>query len=123
MLLPETISEPFLGDHVPVFCRDELVARCLGNLDFAKRTLTRFRQDFAGGLVELRQAVEEGEPERIATIAHRLKGASAIVAAHRLRHWSGTIESLGRGRDQHQMLHCLTSLEQEWSRFHENCES
>jgi HPt (histidine-containing phosphotransfer) domain-containing protein len=92
----------------------------MGNLDFATRAVARFRQDFAGGLAELRQAADEAASERVATIAHRLKGAAAMIAAHRLQEVSAEIESLGRNRDPDQISCRLDALEGEWARFVDN---
>ncbi len=105
-----------IEEQVPTVCREELVERCLGNAEFASR-LARFRQDFEQGLGELRQAVEQSAPERIATIAHRLKGAAAVVAAHRLRRVSSEMELLGRAQEPARIPPCLAGLDHEWNRF------
>lgn len=64
---------------------DELLGRCLGNLQFAERILEVFQERFTTDLDELEAAIEAAEMEHVAAITHRLKGACANAAAHSLR--------------------------------------
>jgi HPt (histidine-containing phosphotransfer) domain-containing protein len=63
---------------------DELLGRCLGNLAFAERILAVFQQRCGTDLEELERAIDSEDLERVAAIAHRLKGACANAAAHSL---------------------------------------
>lgn len=120
MAQEETTGNRLASDASPVICLEEFLDRCMGNLTFAVRAIARFRQDFAVGLTELRQAIESAASSQIAAIAHRLKGAAAVVAAHRLRQLTEDIERLGRAGAQEQLPVRLQELEGEWSRFLEH---
>lgn len=106
-------------DPVAVFDRQELIARCLGNLEFAERILSRFQTRFEEDLSELERAVSDRNAEQIASLAHRLKGSSANAAAHSLRERAGEIEGLARRQTLQEIPSRLEGLRSEWSRFTE----
>ncbi len=64
---------------------DELRNRCMGNIDLVNRVLKKFQTRFPEELAEMKQALECGDSERIARVAHRVKGTSASVSAKRWR--------------------------------------
>jgi len=99
---------------------DELVDRCMGNLEFVDRVLTKFQQRFGEHLDELEQAVAQDDAERVALLAHRLKGESASVAAGALRDRAGEIEALGRAGRIASIPDCLQRLRGDWARFTES---
>ncbi|MBI1901442.1 MAG: Hpt domain-containing protein [Planctomycetia bacterium] len=70
----------------------ELVARCMGNVEFAERVLAKFRARLDEDLLELEKAVRAEDAPGIARVAHRIKGAAANVAAHGLRERAAGIE-------------------------------
>lgn len=110
------------GSTTSPFDADELVARCLGNLDFVQRVLAKFQERLDTDLAELDEAVLAADAERIARVAHRLKGASANVAAHGLRERAAGIEDLARQRCLDDIPTELDELRGEWSRFTECAE-
>ena len=63
---------------------DDLMARCLGNMDFVERILTIFQTRCESDLVELEDAVSAGDMLRVQRLAHRLKGACANAGANDL---------------------------------------
>ena len=63
---------------------DDLMARCLGNLDFVERILTIFRTRCESDLVELEDAIRASDLPRVQRLAHRLKGACANAGANDL---------------------------------------
>ena len=77
---------------------DELLARCMGNIGFAERILAKFQDRFEHDLEELDRALQARDAEAVARTAHRIKGASANVAASRLHEHAAEIEQLGRDR-------------------------
>ena len=103
-----------------VFDRDELIARCLGDLEFAERILSRFQSRFQEDWSELERAVSQRNAEQTACVAHRLKGASANAAAHAIRERAAEIEKLARGQSLLEIPACLEELQQDWSRFHQS---
>ncbi len=95
----------------------ELLERCLGNLQFAERVLAKFQSRFDDDLLELDQALEANDSEAIARIAHRLKGASATAAANGIRHQAAEIEDLARNRNIAGIPSCLSQLRTECAKF------
>lgn len=63
---------------------DDLMARCLGNLDFVERILTIFQTRCESDLVDLEDAIKVGDLPRVQRLAHRLKGACANAGANDL---------------------------------------
>lgn len=103
----------------PVFDREDLLARCLGKLDLAERVLAKFHLRFELDLDELEQAMRSEDLESLARVAHRLKGASANVAAVRLRVKAAGIEELARRGCLQEISEYMEGLRSEWARFAE----
>lgn len=95
----------------------ELVSRCMGSQELAERILSRFEQSFGDDLTQLLEAVDACDRERVASIAHRLKGASANVSAPGLTDITGRLEHLGRSASPDEMGKCMSELQSEWNRF------
>ncbi|NLX57239.1 MAG: Hpt domain-containing protein [Planctomycetaceae bacterium] len=112
-----TVSAMPTGSTNEIFCVDELLGRCMGNIDFAARVLARFQDRFEVDLQELDQAIAAQDAEATARVAHRIKGAAANVAAVRLHEWSSAIEQLGRASRLSDAPAGINQLRQEWSRF------
>ena len=108
------------GRTSSAFELEELVERCMGNLEFVERVLTKFQQRFGEQLEELEQAVAQRDAERLVLVAHRLKGESASVAAAALRDRAGEIERLGRAGQVSNVPPCLQRLRAEWAEFAES---
>jgi HPt (histidine-containing phosphotransfer) domain-containing protein len=96
---------------------DELLNRCLGNLEFAERVLAKFQSRFDDDLVELEHALEVQDAEAVARVAHRLKGASATAAANSISHRAAEIESLARNHQVGQIPEHLQQLRSECTKF------
>ena len=109
--------------EVSAFEFDELVERCLGNLEFVERVLGKFQHRFGENLEELERALEAEDRERIVRVAHRLKGESANMAARGLRDQAAEIEQLGRDGRVCEIRPCLAQLRAEWSLFAESVAS
>lgn len=100
----------------PVNCA-ELLERCLNSFELAERILSKFEQTFTGDLALLDEAFTERSSERIAGIAHRLKGASANVAAPALAAVASELERAGRSHLLDEIPALLEDLNREWTRF------
>jgi len=98
------------------FDLEELLDRCMGNLELAERLLAKFQDRFQADLAELEQALQTGPSGEIARVAHRIKGASASVSALRLRELAGQIEQLGRSDQCAAIPPYLEQLRSEWTR-------
>ena len=68
----------------------------MGNIGFAERILAKFQDRFEHDLEELDKALQARDADAVARTAHRIKGASANVAASRLHEHAAEIEQLGR---------------------------
>jgi HPt (histidine-containing phosphotransfer) domain-containing protein len=106
-----------------VFDREDLLARCLGKLEFAERVLAKFTSRFDLDLDQLEQALRSEDPETIAHVAHRLKGASANVGAGRLREKAAEIEESARRGCLVEIPKRMEELRCEWHRFAESARS
>jgi HPt (histidine-containing phosphotransfer) domain-containing protein len=105
-------------DHEPTcFDYEQLLARCMGNIEFAERVLDKFQQRFAGDLDELDRLLEARQSEGLARLAHRLKGASANVSAPRLQARAARLEELARAERLDEACPVLEELRGEWSQF------
>ncbi len=103
-----------LADVVDI---DELLARCMGNLDFAERVLSMLQNRCAADIDDLDRAVEERDLEKIASIAHRLKGAYANAAAANLKSRASALEDSARHKALPDVESNWRSLRDKWNDF------
>jgi HPt (histidine-containing phosphotransfer) domain-containing protein len=96
---------------------EELLARCLGNVDIAEKVLSKFQDRFGVDLAELERGLDAGDPQAIALTAHRIKGASANVAAPALYEVAAGLEELGRSERLAEVPAGVAQLRGEWTRF------
>ncbi len=96
---------------------EELLARCLGNLEFAERVLSTFQDRFEEDLAVLEQHCHANETDNIASLAHRMKGASANAAAPGLQAETARLEELARSQRADELPRQMTQLKNEWTRF------
>lgn len=96
---------------------EELLARCMGNIEFAERVIEKFQSSFGQDLENLETGLQSEDAETVTTFAHRLKGSSASVGAHGLRQWAAEIEQLGRADRLPEARQPVRHLRREWSRF------
>ena len=75
---------------------EQLLDRCMGNVEFVERVLTKFHERFSDDLEQLERDVQAGAGESVAALAHRLKGSAANVAAPELHRITAQLEELGR---------------------------
>jgi two-component system, sensor histidine kinase and response regulator len=75
-----------------------------------------FRDDTARRLVDLREAADSADPERLRQVAHAVKGASANLGAVRMAALSRRLEALGEQRCVEGALPLIEELEQEFTK-------
>ncbi len=95
----------------------ELMTRCLGNLQFAQRVVAKFQARLEVDLAELDLAVQQSDATGVARIAHRIKGASANVAAGGLLASATGLEELALAQDVVEAAGVLAELRREQARF------
>jgi CheY-like chemotaxis protein len=100
------------GEEGPFNLRT-LLDRCMGKQDFLERILQKFRQKAARDLAELEESVRSRDAEKMAFLAHGLKGAAANVSAEALRLAAGEMEQVVRSGDLAGAQSCLERIRQE----------
>ena len=113
----ELLDHPPLRESEEIFDRDELLNRCLGNLEFAERILDRFSTDFTQKLTDLRQLADAGEVDGMLRLTHQMKGTAANIAAHRLRACLATLEDSMEAEGMDVVESLLECLEVEFNGF------
>ncbi len=98
---------------------EDLLARCLGNVEFADRILGKFQERCDEDVSALEKAVFDCDEESVARLAHRLKGASANASALGLQRHASEIERAARHDAFDDVPASMESLKQEWTRFSE----
>ncbi len=95
---------------------DELRNRCMGNLNLVHRVLNKFQKRLPEELAEMKKALECGDMERIAHVAHRVKGTSASVSAKGLARAAAEIEDLSRAGRATDISSRIDRLGDEWGK-------
>jgi HPt (histidine-containing phosphotransfer) domain-containing protein len=96
---------------------EALQNRCMGNLELVERVLDKFQQRLPEELRELESALERGDTERIAGVAHRIKGTSASISATALQHAAAELEELSRADRRQELPARFGLLQSEWARI------
>jgi HPt (histidine-containing phosphotransfer) domain-containing protein len=96
---------------------EELLARCMGNWDFALRVLGKFRARLEADVADLDQALGAQDWDLLARLAHRIKGASASVSALQLRQRAAELEHAARARRVAELSTCVERLRHESNRL------
>ncbi len=96
---------------------EDLLARCLGNTEFAQRVVAKFQERCGQDLAELDQAAAAGDTAKVGNLAHRLKGASANVSATGMKMLAAKMEQAVQQDSLEEILADLEDLKVEWNRF------
>ena len=78
---------------------EELLARCMGELEFAQKVLENFVSTCEPQLEGLRKDLESNNWEALSQKVHRLKGTAATIAARPLRESLEQLEDLVKSDD------------------------
>jgi CheY-like chemotaxis protein len=93
-----------------------LLDRCMGNIDFLKRLLDKFRSRVGEDIERLSQAVEAQNTQETARLAHSLKGSAANVSAITLTRLALELEQLSVAGDLTPAGACLAKIRREVDR-------
>jgi HPt (histidine-containing phosphotransfer) domain-containing protein len=96
---------------------DGLINRCMGNIELAQRVLEKFQQRLPEELAELESALERGNTDEVARVAHRLRGSSASVSAEGIMQAAAEVEDVSREGRAKDIPVCLEHLRKEWQRY------
>ena len=73
-----------------------LLARCMGDAQFAKKVLQKFAERALDDVNGIAKCVEDGNAEQTARRAHALKGAAANLCAEHVRVLAARLEAMGK---------------------------
>lgn len=113
-------SEPnasVVPSREPVLDTQQLLERCLGNLNIAQRAVGRFQAEFPGKLTQLSELVGEGDLEGVRALAHQLKGTTANLSAESLKSCFAELEELCRDGLMEDVRSTVAELEGIWEQF------
>ena len=82
-----------------VIDQEDLLTRCMGNRDFAHRILQSFAKQLSADLNALESAIDRGDVDQVAVIAHRVKGTSSNVSACGIHRLAANIGELAKNGD------------------------
>ena len=108
-----------LADSIDV---DDLVRRCMGNIDFAARILRLVVDKCTEDICELEQAVARSDVHQAERIAHRLKGALANGSAIQLSQRADVICQMANHCDIEEIARQVAALRDDWDRFSALCD-
>ena len=95
---------------------EELLDRCMGNLDLAERALQKFQETFPQELEQLESALQIGDVKQLACVAHRIKGISANISAAGVLQAAAKLEELCSAGCMRDVSEQIDRLRCEWAR-------
>lgn len=96
---------------------NDLMARCMGNVDFATRIVVMLRGRCEDDIQQLQQASSNADPEAIAELSHRLKGALASSAAHELSRQADELCCSARDGEEREVSDRVAALRRQWDQL------
>jgi HPt (histidine-containing phosphotransfer) domain-containing protein len=107
-----------VSEHAPIALEPwELLGRCLGKPELAMRVLQKFERQLADDLAGVEQAMATQDYSTAGSLAHRIKGSAANVAAHGIYEQAGLLETVLRMQMDDQRDSTWQSLLTERDRF------
>jgi len=100
-------------DEAPVLEIEKVLAEFEGREDTLFNAVDRFLESVRKQIVELREAVEEGDGEKITEEAHSIKGAAGFLTAERMAGLALELEACGRSSDLAEAHDLLDRIMQE----------
>ena len=98
------------------FNLDELLHRCMGRQDFLEKILGKFEKKACELFDGIKESVAAADAERIAFLAHALRGASATLSAPDLRDAAAEMERMARSGDLLGADDCLETIREQLQR-------
>jgi len=108
-------QEASASEGVPVFDRESFMNRISGDKEFARQIIETYLEDMPVQLDALVQAIGEGDAEKSANFAHRIKGASANVSCEELHETAGLMEDAGRAGNIDALKNSLSIIQQQFA--------
>ena len=108
--VPAPRDVPAAGGNLPVWDREAMLERMMGNQELANVVLGGFVQDLPQRLQALREMLDGGRMEDATRQAHTIKGAAATVGGEALRGVAAAAEAAGRKGDAQALRELLPRL-------------
>ncbi|WP_265555743.1 ATP-binding protein [Trichlorobacter lovleyi] len=95
--MPETVAAPApvsaAEDAIPVYAKADLLERLGGAEALIPRFVGLFFKGVEPNMVALEEAIAEGNPDKVRTSSHAIKGSSANIGAMQMRETAAAIEA------------------------------
>ncbi len=90
---------------------------CGGSANLVDKVVVVFRNSIPDDLAEIREALNARDAENLASLAHRVKGEAATIAAEPIRAITEILEIIGRECRLDEAPAYFEELEKEFARF------
>jgi len=94
-----TVVSPAAADEIPAFAKEDLLERLGGAEALIPRFLGLFFKGVEPNMAALEEAIAEGNPEKVRTSSHAIKGSSANIGAMQMRETAAAIEANAKTGD------------------------
>lgn len=96
-----------------VFERQKLIDRCMGNIALAERLVKILSDSMPGEILEFQDALDRNDLSKLASLAHRMKGAAANMCAAKLSYAAANLERAVRGSQGAMVADAWVELQRE----------
>ncbi|MBX3433132.1 MAG: Hpt domain-containing protein [Pirellulales bacterium] len=106
-----------MGADAHVIEFDELLDRCLGNLELMERAIEAFVAQFPAELDQVEDALARGCKTEAAAVAHRMKGSASNISATALVTEIANLETASLRSSGDCATQSCSRLRSEWERL------
>ena len=113
--LDETFPEETKNFAIsPIFDREALIERTMGDEQIAKKIIAIFLKDLPKQINALKEIIEKGEMDNVSWYAHNIKGSSANIGAMALSTVAAEMEKAGNNRKTNEITQIMQELENQY---------
>jgi HPt (histidine-containing phosphotransfer) domain-containing protein len=94
-----------------------LLRRCMGRIDLVERLLKSFDDRLPKELAQIDECLAAGDGERLARLAHQLKGTTANISASAMLAIAAEMEEAARAKQFDKVVAGLAEIRQAWEQF------
>ena len=103
-------GERLAGNHLPVYNREDFLARAQGDAELVREIEKAFLEDMPEQFRRLTEAVSAGHLDAVEDRAHQIKGAAANLGAEALRAEAGAMEEAARWGERERVVEFLARM-------------
>ncbi len=107
----EPDPQPAAGGSAPLFDEAALLERCMNNAQLVDKLIEKCLEQTAGDLDAAQAALAEDDREKLAGLAHRMKGSSANLSFNRLHEAAAALENLARSGNRAESATAFRALQ------------